>query len=161
MANRALKMPPLKDSEAIATPSLTSPAPRATPLLSPRNSRIPDLVFQALVMACGAAVLAIVGLIIYELVTKSALSWHAFGFKFFVGNEWDPVNDHYGALPFLYGTLVSSLLALVISVPLAVGVAVFITEMSPRWLKAPLAATTWASPGSPASSTGPSTNRLR
>ena len=143
MANRALKMPPLKDSEAIAAPSLTPPArqPRAA-LIPPRDSRIPDFLFQSLVLACGAAVLAIVGLIIYELVTKSALSWHAFGFKFFVASEWDPVNDQYGALPFLYGTLVSSLLALAISVPLAVGVAVFITEMSPRWLRAPLAFTT-------------------
>src|SRR5262245_56498873 len=106
MANRALKMPPLKDSEAVAAPSLTPPVPRETSLIPPRSSRIPDLLFQALVIACGAAVLAIVGLIIYELITKSALSWHAFRLKFFIGNEWDPVNDHYGALPFLYGTVV-------------------------------------------------------
>ena len=69
-------------------------------------------------------------------------SWHAFGWKFFWSQDWDPVNDQYGALPFVYGTLVSSLLALIIAVPLAVGVAVFITEMSPRWLRGPLSFTT-------------------
>jgi phosphate transport system permease protein len=93
-------------------------------------------------LACGLSVLAIVGLIVYELVTKSALSWHAFGFKFFVRSEWDPVNDQFGALPFVYGTIVSSILALLLAVPLAVGVAVFITEMCPRWLRGPLAFTT-------------------
>jgi phosphate transport system permease protein len=52
---------------------------------------------------------------------------------------WDPVNGHFSALPFLYGTLVSSFLALLLAVPLAIGVAVFLTEMCPRWLRAPLA----------------------
>src|SRR4029079_8848576 len=64
------------------------------------------------------------------------------GWKFFLGRDWDPVNDQYGALTFVYGTLVSSLLALFIAVPLAVGVAVFITEMCPRRLKGPIAFTT-------------------
>jgi phosphate transport system permease protein len=93
-------------------------------------------------LACGLCVLALVGLIIYELASKSALSWHAFGWRFFFRSEWDPVNQQFGALPFIYGTVVSSLLALIIAVPLAVGVAVFITEMSPPWLKTPLAFTT-------------------
>jgi phosphate transport system permease protein len=93
-------------------------------------------------VACGLSVLAIVFLIVYELVTKSNLSWHAFGLKFFFRSEWDPVNDQYGALPFVYGTIVSSILALIIAVPLAIGVAVYITEMSPRWLRGALAFTT-------------------
>src|SRR5205823_12319981 len=61
---------------------------------------------------------------------------------FFFASDWDPVNDKYGAWPFVYGTLVSSAVALVIAVPLAVGVAIFITEMSPLWLRGPLAFTT-------------------
>jgi len=87
---------------------------------------------------CGLAVLGVLGLIVYELMRGSGLSWHAFGFKFFSGSDWDPVNEHFGALPFIYGTLVSSLLALVIAVPLAVGVAVFTTEMCPKALRGPL-----------------------
>jgi phosphate transport system permease protein len=91
---------------------------------------------------CAVVVLALVGLIVYELISKSSLSWHAFGWRFFFGSDWDPVNDKFGALPFVYGTIVSSIVALVLAVPLAVGVAVFITEMSPRWLRGPLAFTT-------------------
>jgi phosphate transport system permease protein len=88
--------------------------------------------------ACALAVLGVLVLIIYELVSGSGLSWHAFGFKFFGGSDWNPVSEQFGALPFIYGTLVSSLVALVIAVPLAVGVAVFTTEMCPKALRAPL-----------------------
>ena len=93
-------------------------------------------------LACGLCVLGLVALIVYQLATKSALSWHAFGLKFFFWSEWDPVNDQYGALPFVYRTILSSILALLIAVPLAIGVAVFITEMAPPWLRGPLAFTT-------------------
>ena len=113
-----------------------------TPLANKGSSAFADWLFHRLMLACGLCVLALVGLIIYELATKSGLSWHAFGWKFFFRSEWDPVNEQFGAFPFVYGTLVSSLLALVIAVPLAVGVAVFVTEMSPPWLRGPLAFTT-------------------
>ena len=80
----------------------------------------------------------LVGLIIYELAHGGRLAWRAFGWKFFIGHDWDPVNDQFGALPFVYGTVVSSILALVIAVPLSLGVATFITEMAPDWLRSPL-----------------------
>ena len=89
--------------------------------------------------ACAVSVLLILATIVYELVVNSRLSWNAFGLKFFSGQDWDPVQDHYGALPFIYGTLVSSLLALLIAVPLSVGTAIFLTEMCPVWLRGPLA----------------------
>jgi phosphate transport system permease protein len=94
--------------------------------------------FAFVIFACAAAVLAILGLIVYELLVRSQLSWHAFGWKFFAAHDWDPVNDQYGAMPFIYGTLVSSVLALLIAVPLSIGVAVFTTEMCPKWLRSPL-----------------------
>jgi phosphate transport system permease protein len=81
----------------------------------------------------------LVVLIVYELITKSTLSLHAFGWRFFFRSEWDPVNEQFGAWPFVYGTIVSSILALLLAVPLAIGVAVFITEMCPRRLRGPLA----------------------
>ncbi len=133
---------------------MTGPKPVAGPQLAGQTSwasairlkdaggQLADTVFYALVLFCALAILAVVGLVLYELVSKSQLSWHAFGFKFFLGQNWDPVNDQFGALPFIYGTVVSSLLALVLAVPLAIGVAVFTTEMSPRWLRGPLAFTT-------------------
>jgi phosphate transport system permease protein len=84
------------------------------------------------------AVLGLLALIIFELVLRSDLSWHAFGFKFFATSNWDPVNEQFGAFPFIYGTLVSSLLALIIAIPLSIGVAVFTTEMCPPLLRGPL-----------------------
>jgi phosphate transport system permease protein len=113
-----------------------------TPLVRSAPNRFADGTFYVAVLCCGLSVLALVGLIVYELATKSGLSWHAFGWKFFFRSEWDPVNDQFGAFPFIYGTIVSSILALIIAVPLAVGVATFITEMAPPWLRAPLAFTT-------------------
>ena len=89
-------------------------------------------------LLCGLAVLATLGLIVYELVLRSGPSWHAFGFKFFAGHDWDPVNEKFGAMPFVYGTLISSFLALLIAVPLSIGVAVFTTEMCPPVLRGPL-----------------------
>ncbi|MGE5736253.1 MAG: phosphate ABC transporter permease subunit PstC [Acidobacteriota bacterium] len=115
---------------------------RSVPLLRDADSRFADGTFRLLMLGCGVAVLVLVALIIYELITGGSLAWHAFGWKFFLGRDWDPVNDQFGALTFVYGTLVSSLLALLIAVPLAVGVAVFITEMCPRRLKGPIAFTT-------------------
>ena len=112
------------------------------PLVKDPGGPWPDRFFYLLMLACGLGVLALVGVIVWELVSKSTLSWHAFGWRFFFRSEWDPVNEQFGALPFVYGTIVSSILALVIAVPLALGVAVFITEMSPRWLRGPLAFTT-------------------
>jgi len=97
-----------------------------------------DKIFKFAMLLCALAVLATLVLIVYELVLRSGLSWHAFGLKFFAGRDWDPVNEQFGALPFIYGTLVSSLLALIIAVPLAVGVAVFTTEMCPKAARGPL-----------------------
>src|SRR5580658_6022218 len=97
-----------------------------------------DRVFKTAMLLCGSAVLAMLVLIVYELVLRSGPSWHAFGFKFFSGHDWDPVNEQFGALPFVYGTLVSSFLALLIAVPLSIGVAVFTTEMCPPALRGPL-----------------------
>jgi len=107
-------------------------------LLETSGGEVPDRIFQAAMMICGLAVLGVLVLIVYELVAGSGLSWHAFGFKFFAGSDWNPVSEQFGALPFIYGTLVSSLLALLIAVPLAVGVAVFTTEMCPKPLRGPL-----------------------
>ena len=143
MANRALGAPRLGGPEPVAGQPLAAKIrTRAVPLLKDRDSRWADGTFRLLMLACALAVLALVALIIYQLITKGSLAWHAFGWRFFIGRDWDPVNDQFGALPFVYGTIVSSILSLIIAVPLAVGVAVFITEMCPRWLRGSLAFTT-------------------
>ena len=86
-------------------------------------------------LLCALSIFAIVALIANELVVNSKLTLAKFGMKFFVGSAWDPVNENFGALPFIYGTLVSSIVSLVLAVPLAVGVAVFLTEMCPQALR--------------------------
>lgn len=117
-------------------------------LLSRGNSAGYDRVFAGAMLLCALAIFALVALIAVELTTQSRLSWHAFGLSFFYKFNvdpvthlplfWDPVNGVFYALPFIYGTLMTSVVALCIAVPLAIGLAVFLTEMSPRWMRAPL-----------------------
>ena len=115
------------------------PARRKTSSILPGSTgEIGDRIFKFVMLLCGLAVLGTLVLIVYQLVLRSGPSWHAFGFKFFVGHDWDPVNEQFGAMPFIYGTLVSSFLALLIAVPLSIGVAVFTTEMCPAALRNPL-----------------------
>src|SRR5437773_9565999 len=143
MANRALGAPGLTGPQPLPKEAVASGAKaQAESLITAGDSRVADRAFYFAMLGCALSVIAIVGLIVYELITKSNLSWHAFGLKFFFRSEWDPVNEQFGALPFVYGTIVSSVVALAIAVPLAIGVAVFITEMSPRWLRGSLAFTT-------------------
>lgn len=106
------------------------------------GARAADLLFRYMVLACALSVIGIVILILAELALQSRLSLHQFGWKFFVGSNWDPVAGDFGALPFIYGTLLSSLVALVIAVPLSIGLAVFNTEMCPRRLRGALSFTT-------------------
>ena len=99
---------------------------------------VPDLIFKGLMLLCALSVLAIVGLAVKELITGSRLSLHQFGWKFFIGSDWDPVSGEFGALPFIYGTLVSAAVALFLAVPLAIGTAVYVNEMAPLWLRRPI-----------------------
>ena len=82
--------------------------------------------------------LAIVCAIGYELVRQSMASIQKFGLAFWRTEIWDPVAGQFGALPFIWGTLYSSILALAISTPIALGIAVFISELCPGWLRQPL-----------------------
>ena len=118
-------------------------------LLSRGNSAMADRGFRWLMVLCALSIFGIVVLIAGELVVRSRLAWNSFGLDFFYKAYidaytsqpmyWDPVNGHFSALPFLYGTLVSSFLALILAVPLAIGVAVYLTEMCPGFLRGPLA----------------------
>jgi len=143
MANQALPRPrfeapdPERGTKAIPKLETTT-----APLLQGKVSEVPDAIFGTAMRLCGFAVVGLLGLIVYQLVLGSELSWHAFGWKFFGTSDWNPVEDQFGALPFIYGTIVSSILSLIIAVPLAVGVAVFITEMCPVGLRGILSFTT-------------------
>jgi phosphate transport system permease protein len=100
-----------------------------------KESVFADASFRSVVVACAVSVVAIVGLIAFELISQSRLSLHKFGFKFLVTAVWNPVTEDFGALPAIFGTIVSSLLAVVLAVPLSLGTALFITEICPRRLR--------------------------
>lgn len=89
-------------------------------------------------LVCAVSLFAIVALIITVLVLRSRLSLAQFGWRFFGHTAWDPVNGDFGAFPFIFGTVATSLLALLFAVPLALGVAIFITELCPKLLRAPI-----------------------
>jgi len=89
--------------------------------------------------AFAALVLLIVIGIGFELTRQSMLSITKFGLKFWTTSTWDPVSGDFGALPFIWGTLYSAILALLLATPIALGIAIFISELSPRMLRTPLA----------------------
>ena len=95
------------------------------------SGRTADASFNVVMIVCALSVLLIVLLIVFVLTTNSRQSMHAFGWRFFGTSNWDPVNGQFGALPFIYGTLVSSLLATAIAVPLSIAVAIFGREICP------------------------------
>ncbi len=148
---------PSQPFETPAAQSSAVPAASSAPessavrrfLLARGNSALADRGFHWLMVLCALSIFGIVALILWQLLLRSQLSWHAFGFRFFYQSftdpdshrtmYWDPVNSLFSAVPFIYGTLVSSFLALLLAVPLAVGVAVFLTEMCPGALRGPLA----------------------
>ena len=97
-----------------------------------------ELAFRLTTGAFALAVALLVLAIGFELSRQSWLSIQKFGFDFWRTSRWDPVAGEFGALPFIWGTLYSSILALVIATPIALGIAVFISELSPAWLRGPL-----------------------
>jgi phosphate transport system permease protein len=121
-----------------------APAPPQEPseirkFLAARGSgRLADSAFAAAMLVCALSIFAIVILIATILILRSKLTIDKFGFEFFRGTNWDPVSGDFGAFPFIFGTLATSLLALLMAVPLALGVAIFLTELCPNVLRAPI-----------------------
>jgi phosphate transport system permease protein len=109
---------------------------RRRPLL--RLGHVGDRLFAIITLILALAIGALLIAIAVTLINESSQSLTAFGWHFLVSSEWDPANDRYGALPFIYGTIVSSILALVIAVPLSLGVSLCLSEMAPHWLGARL-----------------------
>jgi len=97
-----------------------------------------DLGFRVGTGLFGLVLVLIVAGIGVELVRQSLPSIQKFGINFWRTSTWDPVAENFGALPFIWGTLYSSVLALFIATPIALGIAIFISELSPNWLKQPL-----------------------
>jgi len=127
---------PQQEPEAIPVPSEPSEIRR---FLRARSSgRAADGTFGGLMLMAALSIFVIVALILWVLIHNSQLSIHAFGWKFFRTSDWDPVSGSFGALPFIYGTLVSSFLALLIAVPLSLCVSIFVLDICPPILRGPI-----------------------
>lgn len=110
----------------------------ATPLAPARASRADGLfrwTFRLLALVPVALIVALGT----QLYRSSQASRHAFGWGFITGSRWDPVFNHFGAWPFIFGTLVTTAVAVVLAIPFGVGTAVFLAEVAPAWLRAPIA----------------------
>jgi phosphate transport system permease protein len=98
-----------------------------------------DRLYRLLLAIATILVLTLVVGIGFELWQNSALSRQAFGWKFLVTSDWDPaLNETFGALPFILGTLITSIIALLGAIPLGIGTAIFLAELAPDWLREPL-----------------------
>src|SRR6476661_7595868 len=123
-----------------ATPPAPSGAAAPSKIsTSLRAAAYGDRVFN-LVLVCAAALIPILlGFLVFELWTGSRLAMAKFGLDFITTSVWDPVAERFGAFPLIFGTLLSSFLALLIAVPLSLGVAVYLTEFAPKFLRQPVA----------------------
>ena len=97
-----------------------------------------DAVFRVLMLLVALLMVAIVLAMIVALAADSVTSIRQFGFGFLTGQIWDPIKGEFGALPFVYGTIASSLIALLISVPFSLGIAIFLVEQAPRYIARPV-----------------------
>jgi phosphate transport system permease protein len=97
-----------------------------------------DVLFRKTTLTFALLVLAMLGAIIASLVVGAYPAFAEFGVGFLTSSEWNPVTNRYGALNAIYGTVVTSVIALLIGVPVSFGIAIFLTELCPAWLKRPL-----------------------
>ncbi len=99
---------------------------------------VADLVFRGITQIAAITVLGLILAMIGVLLVKAWPAFHTFGWHFFTGTEWDPVLGKFSALTSIYGTVATSLVALIIALPVSFGIALFITELAPSWLRRPV-----------------------
>lgn len=109
------------------------------PIRAARNSSgLGDRVFALICQAAGILVLVLLGALIIELFIAGLPAFRAFGIAFVTSTDWDPVQELFGAGVSIYGTMVTAVLAIILAVPLAFGVAFFLTELAPPWMRRPV-----------------------
>jgi len=117
----------------MATAAITAP-PRTRPRKLMHFWRDGDQITHLVTLIFAASVFLVTVFLVYELWIHSGPSRAKFGFRFLTGKTWDPVAEDFGALPFIYGTVLTSFLGLLISIPLGVGAAIFLSELAPPQL---------------------------
>ena len=121
-------------------PAAPEPAEAAPPdgTRTLEGSSIGDRIYRTLTTAFAVAIPVLLVFIAFEVVAAAWPALRQFGVGFLTSSEWDPVRLQFGAAPMIYGTIVSSVLALILAAPLAIGVAIWLSEFSPRWLRQPV-----------------------
>ncbi|MBX3185041.1 MAG: phosphate ABC transporter permease subunit PstC [Polyangiaceae bacterium] len=118
-------------------PSIVRRTPRWLPLLG-RSANPGDAVFRSVSRLFALLILVLVLAMAAQMAFAAEESFKEFGWGFITSQKWDPVGQRYGALPFIFGTVVSSLLALLLAVPVALGIAIYLSELAPLWLRKPI-----------------------
>ncbi len=117
--------------------SITPETP--APTLERKGIRLGDVLFQGIAVAASIAAAALLGLITYKVIAQAWPSIQEFGLSFIWTEVWNPVTDEYGALTFIYGTIVTSAIALLLATPISIAIALFLTEIAPKRIAAPIA----------------------
>ena len=104
-----------------------------------QTGAIGDKLFRTILFAAASSILLIVVAMLYMMVQNALPTIQRFGLNFLTGSAWKPAQEEFGALPFIYGTVVSSLVAVVLSVPLSLGIAIFLVEQAPKRIARPIA----------------------
>jgi phosphate transport system permease protein len=116
--------------------AISAGAPSRTKVLD--RLRLGDAVFRNLTRAAAIGVLLLLSGVIVSLIEGSIPAIKAFGFGFLISQRWNPVTENFGALPAIYGTIVTSFIAMLIAVPVGLMIAFFLTELCPQWLRRPI-----------------------
>ncbi len=117
----------------------TEAASRPAAAASLERADYGDLIFKGILTVAAIAVPVLLAFLVYEPWSGAALAIERYGFGFVTSSTWDPVAEEFGALPLIFGTLASSMLALLIAVPLSLGVAIYLTEFAPKSVRQPVA----------------------
>src|SRR5918992_1171728 len=120
---------------AVETPETT----RSTPPVPLERANYGDRAFKLILTAAALLIPILLGFLVYELWSGASLAIARYGFDFVTSSTWDPVAEEFGAFPLVFGTLLSSLIALLIAVPLSLGVAIYLTEFAPKIVRQPVA----------------------
>lgn len=112
---------------------------RTIPPVPLERANYADRAFKLILTAAAALIPILLGFLVYELWTGASLAVSRYGFDFVTSSTWDPVAEEFGAFPLIFGTLLSSLIALLIAVPLSLGVAIYLTEFAPKVVRQPVA----------------------
>lgn len=129
------------NGSAAAPPAAAPPAVADGPSLGERivGTAVGDRVYVAIITGFALCVPFLLLLLLWEVALAGWPAFREFGFSFLTSSEWDPVKRNFGAAPAIFGTIVTSIIALIIATPLALGVAIFLSEYAPRWMRQPVA----------------------